>query len=846
LNKKECNINYKKTKMKKTISFFAVLFFTAISLGCFAQSNAKGGYVKNELRAPAYPLISIDTYTSGWSVTENLYDSSVKHWTGKDFPLVGALRVDGAVYRFMGTEDVPLKPIIGMGSSEEWIGSYTFQTPEKNWISTSYDTKNWKQGKGAFGTKGESNVKTLWETEDIWVRREITLKADYTNKKLYLKYSHDDDTEIYINGLEVVNTGNDCKKNVLIEIPQNVAKTLKKGKNIITAHCKNRVGGGLLDFGINIEVPVVRHLNTTAIQKSVDVQATQTHYKFACGNVDLDLTFMAPLLINNLNLISRPVNYIDYTVTSNDGKTHDVAIYFEAAPNWALDEPSQLSTSTSFEKGNLAYVKTGSVSQKLLDKKSDDVRIDWGYFYLSGEKNKVKNAVGNPFELRSSFVKNGNVVLDKEAKNGNIAISESLGKVSKATSGKIMLGYDDIYSLQYFGENLRPYWNDKGNKTIETAFEEANTEYATLKSECDKFDNKLMSDAAKTGGKEYAELCVLAYRQSISAHKLVNAPNGELLFMSKENFSGGFINTVDVTYPSAPLYLYYNPELLKGMLNGIYYYSESGKWAKPYPAHDLGTYPGANGQTYGEDMPVEECGNVMILTAAIAKAEGNSNFAKKHWNTLKIWADFLSREGFDPANQLCTDDFAGHLARNINLSMKAIVALGSYVQMANELGDKAEADKYAPIAKEMVRKWMEMAKDGDHYALTFNDKGTWSQKYNLVWDKLLKLNLFPSSVYETEIKYYLTKQNEFGLPLDSRAKYTKSDWIMWTAVLSNNQSTFEKFIKPIHSFMNVTTDRVPMSDWYNTDSKKKVGFQARSVVGGYYLKMLEDKFNEKK
>lgn len=154
-------------------------------------------------------------------------------------------------------------------------------------------------------------------------------------------------------------------------------------------------------------------------------------------------------------------------------------------------------------------------------------------------------------------------------------------------------------------------------------------DYEKIITACNKFDKQIFANAEKAGGYNYAKLCELAYHQSIAANKLVKDTEGNTLFLSKENFSNGSIGTVDITYPSAPLYLKYNTELLKGMMNPIFYYSESRKWTKPFAAHDVGTYPLTNGQTYGGDMPVEESGNMIILTTAIANAEGNAYFAQK-------------------------------------------------------------------------------------------------------------------------------------------------------------------------------------------------------------------------
>ncbi len=831
---------------KPTLKTFFLLLAGILLFNSCGKRPAQETEPATSFRAPAYPLVTIDPYTSAWSESDQLFDSPVRHWTGKTHSLIGAARVDGVVYRFLGKEDLPLIPLLPMAKDEKWSGRYSLKAPAKGWESPGFDDKGWQKGEAAFGTPGMENIGTEWLSSEMWTRRTFTLAALPEGAAVYLVFSHDDDFELYLNGTQVVNTGRRARSQVMQEIDPALLNA--DGNNVIATHCLDRGGLAYTDYGIYVENREKTLFPLTAEQKSVALSATRTLYTFACGPVDLKLEFASPLLPDDLLLLSRPVSYLNYELVSNDGTAHEVQLYFETTPEWAVNDLSQEISVSSGKSGDVSYLKAGTTAQPVLERKGDNVRIDWGYFYMAAAQDESSSlGFGDYFGSKTAFIEKGlplrdtgTLVTVMTRMLPAMSYVKDLGRVSaKPEKGFLMLAYDDVESIQYFGNNLKAYWREDGAVDIAGALDMALVGHDEIMKRSRAFDRHMREEAEEAGGPRYADLCALAYRQSVAAHKLVKDTEGNLLFLSKENFSNGSIGTVDVTYPSAPLYLKYNPELLKGMLIPIFYYSESGKWTKPFAAHDVGTYPKANGQTYGGDMPVEECGNMLILTAAIAGAEGNAAFAEAHWEVLTTWANYLLENGLDPENQLCTDDFAGHFAHNTNLSVKAIMGIAAYGRLASMLGKEDVAEVYLEKARTMAGLWMEMADDGDHYRLTFDQPGTWSQKYNLVWDKLLEFNLFPEEVARREVTYYLGKQNRYGLPLDNRRTYTKGDWIVWTATLAEDRETFMRFIDPLWLFVTETPDRVPMSDWYETPDARQVGFQARSVVGGYFIKMLE-------
>lgn len=563
-------------------------------------------------------------------------------------------------------------------------------------------------------------------------------------------------------------------------------------------------------------------------QTDVTVKSFSTVYTFAAAGVCLKAEFFTPVLPTDLDMLSRPASYMRIGLESQDNARHEVKITVSASQDFCVERKLQncVLTETAEIGNGISAMKMGGVEQAILGYSGDAHGIDWGYFYLASNKGTVS----------------GTEMADRKFLKAELPLDT--GKNNTAT---VVFAYDDIYSVKYFGEPLKAYWKRNGD-TCEQIIGKAFSDYDTFKARCDEFDKALCREAISAGGERYAELLRLAVRQIMAACKLVIKKNGEILYITKECLSNGCAATVDVAYPTIPFFLLYNPALAEAMIRPIYEYVRSGKWSYEFAPHDLGTYPILNGQVYGSgfkmsmQMPVEECGNMLIMTAAVTKAVGSEKLFTEYRDIADRWAKYLSEFGADPDNQLCTDDFAGHLAHNCNLALKSIVALAAYSRLCKIAGDNDKAQYYEELAKKNAAEWAEKAAVGDGtYRLTFDNRDTFSMKYNAVWDGIFGLNIFPDNMWTDEINGYEKHFNPYGLPLDSRSDCTKSDWMIWTATLSDNQEFFKKTVDALWLNYNLSPSRVPLNDLFSTVTSLQIHFQHRSVQGGMFIRLLKDK-----
>ncbi|MCX7800960.1 MAG: DUF4965 domain-containing protein, partial [Fimbriimonadales bacterium] len=520
----------------------------------------------------------------------------------------------------------------------------------------------------------------------------------------------------------------------------------------------------------------------------LSVRATTTTYVLQAGAVELRLEFLSPLLMDDPELLAFPASYLTVAARSSDGARHRVRLYADATGEWCVDRPQQPVEWARYLVDGQPVLALASSEQRPLARKGDDLRIDWGRLLLTSP-DAERGAFGAASLLRGLFADQGALPASDDLRMPRPAHDEwpvaalalrPMDVGGETVERRLTIAYDDVLSIEFLGRRLPPLWRERSQDLAEFV-RQAEARYADVRRRCSSFDAELRRRLEEVGGPKYAQIAELAYRQSIAGHKLVRDVDGRLLMFSKENFSNGCIATVDVTYPGAPLYLALNPDLLEAQIRPVLAYASSPRWRFPFAPHDLGTYPLANGQVYGggerseeNQMPVEESGNLLILAAALAERKNDPALAREFWPVLTRWADYLLEKGLDPENQLCTDDFAGHLAHNANLSIKAILGIACHARLCERLGLRDEARRRMDAARAMAREWVRLADDGDHYRLAFDKPGTWSQKYNLVWDRLFGFGLFPDDVSRKELAWYLGRQGTYGLPLDSRARYTKA------------------------------------------------------------------------
>jgi hypothetical protein len=276
-------------------------------------------------------------------------------------------------------------------------------------------------------------------------------------------------------------------------------------------------------------------------------------------------------------------------------------------------------------------------------------------------------------------------------------------------------------------------------------------------------------------------------------------------------------------------------------------------WPQAFAEHDIGaSYPNADGHNDGggENMPVEETANMLLMMAAYAQrasASDGPSFANAHYAIAKQWANYLVANGLDPTggNIFTTDDFCQSQPHIANLGLKAVLGVGAMGVLAQIAGNTADAQSFTSQSKSLMAQWVTMATTGSGtYSLfAYGAPGTWGLKYNAFYDKVLKLNLVPATLLADDVAHYTTEALGFGVPLDSRfldpasgcaPHGSKTDWQLWMAASIDSPSAISKFITGVYDFATTSSHRVPFSDYYDTQTGQQIGFQARPVQGGMF------------
>lgn len=615
-------------------------------------------------------------------------------------------------------------------------------------------------------------------------------------------------------------------------------------------------------------------------QNDVKVGLFNTDYEFECEDFILNISFISPTLLTDLDLMSRPVCYFKYNFALKR-RISSLKMCLLMHQSHCYNKSEDYIIGGCFPSKDYETAYFGLNRQHPMSHTGDSFAADWGYLYITG-----KQAFFTDENAIDKFIKTGEMTYEynspKEEKY--IVAIDSYNDVAGFIEDKFLVSYDDLCSIYYFGEWYKGYYFRNG-KTIFDAINDAYYDFDETVEKLNNFEYEFNKDIEKYDD-NYTLICYASFRQSIAAHTLIETKDKEILFLSKECHSNGCIATVDITYPSMPLYLLYNPELVSGMLRPIFKFANMPIWKFDFAPHDAGTFPYCLGQTYGlyanekennkylsnmfqrnrwngimvshpmifqfpetmdiynydSQMPIEECSNMLISAYASIYFGANDSLVKDNYETLKKWSNYLIKQGLVPTNQLCTDDFHERVDKNINLSIKSMQAIKCFSLIAKHFNELKDCEYSEKAVNNLLIEFTKKYEKDEHLPLSYNtNEDTYSVKYNFAYDLILKTNLFSQEMKNKELKHYLLKKKHFSVPLDNRSDLTKTDWILYACSLTEDRKTQKSLYSGIVNFLKESSCRVPFSDLYHVDTGIIKDFQNRPVQGANFILLLKDK-----
>ncbi|OTA98868.1 hypothetical protein M426DRAFT_42491, partial [Hypoxylon sp. CI-4A] len=629
------------------------------------------------------------------------------------------------------------------------------------------------------------------------------------------------------------------------------------------------------------DLPELSYFNTTT-PLEVRFDSQFSNFTFLAGPVIITASFFSPVTPKDICRTSIPLSYLTVSVQSNDGHPHHVQFYSDVNAQW-IGLGNEFDIIKEFHtgpvNGNGTSNTTDSPSSWILRPRYPSLFAEanqiprWGNFSYSTSSHGASNfsyQSGSATSVRFGFINNralnndaGSITRGFGNQEPVYAFAHDMGDVVE-TSVRYTIGSIQSPSIRYLHKgglsNLAPWW-EKCYGEMHDMIRFHWNDFDTVAALGNEFESQLRADNA-TGvavpyvseAESYYAIVALSARQVMGAYVLAVPPSDpnsssaeadtvEPLMFQKEISSNGNMNTVDVLYPAAPFFLYANPTLLKYILQPLCELQEGAFYPNTYSTHDIGAhFPLATGHVEGTDeyMPVENSGNFILMAYAYYKFTGDATWLTNHYSLLAQFAQYLIDFSLIPSAQLSTDDFAGELANQTNLAIKGIVGLQAMSSISRVVGVAEDAATFADKATSYYDQWEDLAIDpsGKHTLLAYQWRSSWGLLYNVFFDKLLNMGLVDPGVYDMQSAWYATVSQTFGVPLDNRHHYTKSDWQIWTAATCS-RTTRRLFVNSLAYWLNETSTNLPFSDLYEVVGTGEYPllidhFSARPVVGGHF------------